>query len=286
MGSILRRVAHRFAEPVAQHLDRAVKREIAAYRQQIEELKVLQGRALAQRIAERRPLESLHEAEFKVFSQFGEDGILQYLAREAGIGRDEQVFIEFGVQHYAESNTRFLLLNNNWRGLILDASARNIESVRAEDIYWRHDLTAVAAWIDRDNIDRLILDAGFRGRIGLLSIDIDGNDYWVWDRIEVVEPVIVVVEWNSVYGPRPAVSIPYDRVRSRQRTPLAPLLGCLDRAFERRRAKGYALVGSNSAGNNLFSCAASVSGACAPQHREAYVESRFRDSRAAGSSIS
>jgi len=68
----------------------------------------------------------------------------------------------------------------------------------------------VHAWIDRDNINQLISNAGFSGDIGLLSVDIDGNDYWVWQAIDAVNPVIVAVEWNSVFGPEAAISIPYD----------------------------------------------------------------------------
>ena len=46
------------------------------------------------------------------------------------------------------------------------------------------------------------------GPIGILSIDIDGNDYWVWQRIEAVEPVIVIAEYNSVFGARQAITVP------------------------------------------------------------------------------
>src|SRR5207302_5091937 len=149
-------------------------------------------------------------AEFRVFSQFGEDGIIQYLIRRAQILRPLRSFVEFGVESYVESNTRFLLLNDNWCGLIMDGDAANIDAVKTSALYWRHDLTAKAAFIDRDNVDRLISSAGFSGEIGLLSIDIDGNDYWVWERVSEVNPVIVVVEYNSVFGQSRGVTVPYD----------------------------------------------------------------------------
>ena len=155
----------------------------------MENLMILQGRALALQNAERAPLKNLQDAEFKVFSQFGEDGILQYLIRETAILDNEQIFIEFGVQDYVESNTRFLLMNDHWKGLIIDGSKQNMDRVRAKDIYWRYNLTAVSAWIDRDNINQIIGDAGFRGDIGILSIDIDGNDYWVWEKLDIVNPL-------------------------------------------------------------------------------------------------
>lgn len=268
--------------PLVQHVDATISRSVAQQRQQLDDLLILQGRSLALQIADRAPLARLQDAEFKVFSQFGEDGILQYLARETGLSRSEQTFVEFGVQNYSESNTRFLLMNDHWRGLIIDGSREYIDSVRNQDLYWRHDLTAVAAWIDRDNIDRLIGDAGFSGDIGVLSIDIDGNDYWVWERIVVVNPVIVVVEWNSVFGPDHAISVPYDPAFQRQQAHHSCLYwGASIRAFEHLAAqRGYALLGSNTAANNLFFVRKDRLGRLQPRSaQEAYLESRFRDSR-------
>lgn len=268
--------------PVTQHVDAVMARSAAQQRQQLDDLLILQGRSLALQIADRAPLARLQDAEFKVFSQFGEDGILQYLARETGIRANEQSFVEFGVQNYSESNTRFLLMNDHWRGLIIDGSKEYIDSVRNQDLYWRHDLTAVAAWIDRDNINRLIGEAGFTGDIGLLSVDIDGNDYWVWERIDVVRPIIVVVEWNSVFGPDHAISVPYDPSFQRQQAHHSCLYwGASIRAFEHLAAqRGYALVGSNTAANNLFFVRQDRLGRLqALSSSDAYIESRFRDSR-------
>jgi hypothetical protein len=243
---------------------------------------ILQGRALALKNADSAPLKSLQDAEFKVFSQFGEDGILQYLVRETGITRPETSFVEFGVQNYSESNTRFLLMNDHWRGMIIDGSKEYMDYVRNQDIYWRHDLTAVNAWIDRDNINQLIGDAGFSGDIGVLSVDIDGNDYWVWERIEVVNPVIVVVEWNSVFGPEHAISVPYDPAFQRGDAHYSNLFwGASISAFVHlAERKGYALMGSNTVGNNLFFVRKDRIGRLQPLSvTDAYVESRFRDSR-------
>lgn len=274
--------------PVIQHLDAVIARSAAQQRQQLDDLLILQGRSLALSNAERAPLPRLQDAEFKVFSQFGEDGILQYLARETGLSRSEQTFVEFGVQNYSESNTRFLLMNDHWRGMIIDGSREYMESVRNQDLYWRHDLTAVDAWIDRDNINQLIGDAGFSGDIGLLSVDIDGNDYWVWERIDVVNPVIVVVEWNSVFGPDHAISVPYDPAFDRSRAHYSNLYwGASIRAFEHLAAqKGYALLGSNTVGNNLFFVRKDRLGRLTPlSSAAAYVESRFRDSRDASGKL-
>jgi hypothetical protein len=286
--SILSKLSSLVIESVARQVDVALSRSLGGLRRQNDDLLILQGRTLAQQNAQRAPFASLQEAEFKVFSQFGEDGILQYLVRETGIAPAERRFVEFGVQDYAESNTRFLLMNNQWQGLIIDGSKTYMDIVRNQDLYWRHDITAVDAWIDRDNINRLIGDAGFCDDIGLLSVDIDGNDYWVWERIDVVRPVIVAVEWNSVFGPRHKISIPYDPAFQREKAHYSCLYwGASIAAFEHLGArKGYSLLGSNSAGNNIFFVRNDRLGRLKPvPAAEAWVESRFRDSRDANGKL-
>jgi hypothetical protein len=227
-------------------------------------------------------LAGIQDAEFKVFSQFGEDGIIQYLVQRTEIPWDLRTFIEFGVESYEEANTRFLLTNNNWRGLIIDSDAANINKVRSSELAWRHELESVCAFVSAENVDGLISDAGFVGEIGLLSIDIDGNDYWVWKAISVVSPVIVVIEYNSVFGSDRAVTVPYDSAFVRRDAHYTNLYwGCSLRALALLgELKGYALVGSNSAGNNAFFVRCDhLNRLKAQAVREAYVESRFRESR-------
>jgi hypothetical protein len=284
----LSKIVRMIVDPISQQIDAVLSRSIVSPHQQMDNMMILQGRALALQNAARAPLHYLQDAEFKVFSQYGEDGILQYLIRETGLSRGEQIFVEFGVQNYLESNTRFLLMNDHWRGLIIDGSKTYMDSVRNQDLYWRHDLAAIDAWIDRDNINQLIGDAGFSGDIGILSVDIDGNDYWVWERIEVVNPVIVVVEWNSVFGPKHAISVPYDPVFQREKAHYSNLFwGASIAAFEYLAArKGFALLGSNTVGNNLFFVRYDRLGRLTPLSAvEGYVESRFRDSRDAAGKL-
>jgi hypothetical protein len=223
---------------------------------------------------------SLREAEFRVFSQWGEDGILQYLLGRVPITQD--FFVEFGVEDYREANTRFLLLNDNWAGLVLDGSPENVERIREERWFWRHDIAAEHVFVTRENIDGVLARHAPDPDIGLLSIDIDGNDYWVWEAITTVRPRIVVCEYNSVFGPDAAVSVPYAAAFDRTQAHSSNLywgasLAALCHLAER---KGYVLAGSNTAGNNAFfvrvDCAARIRAMSA---REAYVPSRFRESR-------
>jgi hypothetical protein len=247
----------------------------------LNDLMVLQGRTIANQ-NRMSIFDSLHDAEFKVFSQFGEDGIIQYLQQLVIKNESEKRFIEFGVENYLESNTRFLLVNNNWRGLVFDGSRENIESIKSQEFYWRNDLTAKNAWIDRDNINDLIKSEGFDGEIGILSVDIDGNDYWVWESIEVVNPIIVIVEWNSLFGDKAAISIPYSPSFQRTEAHFSNLYyGASIAAFHHLgEKKGYKLIGSNSAGNNLFFVREDRMGPLkAISPNDAYVESKIRESR-------
>jgi hypothetical protein len=248
----------------------------------MDDLKLLTGRLLANQV--RSSARSFRESEFKVFSQFGDDGIIQYLIARLEIPQELSTFVEFGVQDYSESNTRFLLLNDNWRGLVMDGDRGNIESIKVRDMYWRHDLTALCRWIDRDNINAILEESGFAGRIGILSIDIDGNDYWVWQRIESVRPVIVIAEYNSVFGAGQAITVPYDPAFNRTKAHYSNLYwgASLPALAGLGRSKGYAFIGANLAGNNAYFVDESYLGrggiaALTPQ--QGYVESRFRESR-------
>jgi hypothetical protein len=259
-----------------------------AARQRLEQLAMLNAKRLIADMKRCAAPQPLKDIEFKVFSQFGDDGIIQYLIHHAGIRRDEETFVEFGVEDYTESNTRFLLMNDNWRGLVLDGDPFNIRKIHRRPWFWRHDLIAVAAFIDRDNINELLGANGFRGRIGLLSIDIDGNDYWVWERIECVQPIIVVAEYNSVFGGERAVTVPYNPTFRRAAAhPSYLYWGCSIKALELLgRSKGYALVGSNSAGNNAYFVRRDrLAGLKEFSAAEAYVESRFRESRGPGGGL-
>ena len=224
-------------------------------------------------------IKSIHETEFRVFSQFGEDGIIQFLI--ANVGIPNKTFVEFGVEDYKESNTRFLLVNNNWSGLVIDGSAANIEKIKNDGIYWRHDLTPLNAFITKDNINSLIASR-FSGDIGLLSIDVDGNDYWIWEAINVVNPRIIICEYNSVFGGKHSISVPYREDFLRQNAHFSYLyfgasLGALSQLAEKR---GYFFVGSNSAGNNAFFVRKDVIGNIpVVSLGEGYVVSKFRESR-------
>jgi hypothetical protein len=217
-------------------------------------------------------------AEFRVFSQWGEDGIIQHLIQRVPIER--RVFVEFGVENYVESNTRFLLTNNHWSGLVMDGSQANIDYIKHDDIYWSCNLKAECAFIDRDNINQLLKSNGMVGDIGLLSVDIDGNDYWVWEAIDTVSPRIVICEYSSQFGPDAEVTTPYSPTFVRDlahhsRIYYGASISALTSLASR---KGYSLVAGNQAGNNIFFVRNDVIGDLqvrTPQ--DVYRRSQFRE---------
>jgi len=190
---------------------------------------------------------------FKVYSQNDEDGIIEEIFRR--IGTVNKTFIEFGVQNGLESNGHFLL-HKGWRGLWIDGGAeycREINTLFAKPIADKR-LTVLNAFITKDNINTLITQSGYDGGGGkspdLLSIDIDGNDWWVWKAIDRIEPRVVVIEYNGKFPPSFEYVMDYkaDYVWGGFDEHGASL-----KALERLgREKGYQLVGTNMNGVNAF----------------------------------
>jgi hypothetical protein len=260
---------------------------ISALEEKCARLQEALGRLEARQVQALQPA-SPQDAEYRVFSQWGEDGILDWLVSRVPIARER--FVEFGVEDYTEANTRFLLGNRNWSGLIFDGDPANIAAIRARSLYWQHDLAAEAAFITRENINGLLKMHGMQGDIGLLSIDIDGNDYWVWQAIEAVSPRIVVVEYNSRLGAARAVTVPYreDFDRRRMHHSMIYYGASLRALWKLGREKGYQLVCCNRNGNNAFFVRADVlpAGLRPASVEEAFVRAKFREARDALGNLS
>ena len=192
--------------------------------------------------------------EFKVYSQFGDDGIIQWLVNCLGLSRGGR-FIEFGVGDYFESNTHFLLVNNRWLGYIIDGDVENINTIKNSSIYWRFRLNAIQHFITKENIRDLLNMGGFN-KVELLHIDLDGNDYWILKELDLMllDPDILILEYNSLFGVERPISIPYDPHFYRKNAHFsgkyfgASLLALSLLA----ESKDYYFIGCNSAGNNAY----------------------------------
>jgi hypothetical protein len=200
----------------------------------------------------RPPTDRLEDVEFSIFSQFGEDGILQYLLRHVEV--PDTTFVEIGVGNYRESNTRFLVENDNWRGIAVNGDDTHARYILGSGLAWRHDVEPVQAFVTAENVDQLITGNGFTGDIGLLSIDVDGVDYWIWKAITSITPAIVVMEFNALFGPDSTVTVPYDpsfvdAESHYSRAHFGASLGALTHLGKER---GYQLVGVASNATNAF----------------------------------
>lgn len=233
----------------------AATTSVGAIRQvdeKLERMARLCGRIAADQVQRREQIDSLADVEFQVFSQFGEDGIIEWLV--ARLGLENTTFVEFGVENYLEANTRFLLLNRNWTGLVLDGSAANMDHLRSTATYWRNDIQADTAFITAENIRELLARNGFRGPLGILSIDLDGNDYWILKELGDLRPDLLILECNPVLGDRHAVTVAYDPAFERFRAHHSGLLfgASIVALRELAESRGYEFLGTCTNGLNAF----------------------------------
>lgn len=194
-----------------------------------------------------------------------------------------KTFIEFGVEDFLESNCRYLLMKDDWSGFVIDGSSRNIDRLKKSYFYWKYHLVAIDAFITKENVNDLLTESGFDDDLGILSIDIDGNDYFVLEAISTFKPRILICEYNAVFGAARKISVPYESEFFRTRKHYSNLYfgASLAAITYLANKKGYSLVGTNTAGvnafyvrNDLLNDKLEVLSA-----EDAYSPSKFRESR-------
>jgi hypothetical protein len=223
---------------------------IAPLRAELELIRLAVGSEAARAA---RAAATLREAEFRCYSQNGEDGIIQWLLARVPIA--DPYFVEFGVGDYHEANTRFLLQHDNWRGLILDSGSAHIRTVSRGELAWKYGIEARSAFITAENVKAVLGD---------VPVDL--------------RPRILVVEYNSVLGHSRPVAVPYDPAFNRFTAHYTIMYsGASIAAFCHWAATtGYRLVGANLAGNNAFFVRDDVAGALpALTAEEGWVGARF-----------
>jgi hypothetical protein len=206
--------------------------------------------------SDKKEIMSLSDTGFRVFSQHDEDGILLFIF--SIIGTVNKKCVEICAGNGMECNTANLIINHRWTALLMDGNKSNIE--KATGFYKKNKNTQfwpptiVHAWITKENINELILNNGFEGEVDLLSLDIDGNDYWIWKEIEVIKPRVVVLEYNHLLGPDKSLTVPYNPEFVAEFTQYgSDYAGASLAAFIKLgRSKGYRLVGTNTIGTNAF----------------------------------
>lgn len=192
-------------------------------------------------------------AEYKVSSQNGEDGILLYIFSKIGV--TNRITIEFGVGDGSQCNSLNLIVNFGFRGLFIEANSEDVG--RGKKLLEQNGVTDHKfqnSFVTTENINELFESNGISGEIDLLNIDIDGNDYWIWECIEKVNPRVVVLEYNSSFGPKASLTVPYKADFNRWNfDPSGWYHGASLTALTKLgEKKGYDLVACDSFGVNAF----------------------------------
>ncbi|WP_316797815.1 hypothetical protein [Pedobacter frigidisoli] len=197
-----------------------------------------------------------NEVGFRKYSQNSEDGILLFIF--SIIGTTNKKIVELCASDGIECNAANLIINHGWQGLLFDGNAEAIE--KGKKFYRSHPdtftlpPTFVNAWVTKNNVNELIARHDYAGQIDLLSIDMDGVDYWIWDSITVIKPRVVVVEVQCILGTSYSVTVPYnDNFKTEFIDGFGVYSGASINAFIKLASKkGYKLVGVEKYGFNAF----------------------------------
>ena len=222
------------------------------FNDEIQKELVIKAKLLSLKNKNLKKIKDLSEVEFQVYSQWGEDGIIDWLVNKSP--DIPKSFLEIGTENYKESNTRFLLINKNWDGFIIEADKSSVKDIKSQRIYWRHNLTIENTFISQNNINTIIKKNNIPRKLGLLSLDIDGVDYWILKKLSVLDPSIIICEYNSLFGQKKAITVPYKNNYIRSNEHFSNLFyGASIRAFiNLLKKRNYFFIGTNSAGNNAF----------------------------------
>jgi hypothetical protein len=189
--------------------------------------------------------ERLTARRFRLHSQNQEDGLLWTLFHETGV--EHAKFVELG-SGASGGNAAMFAAECGWTGLMVEGNKGSAEYAGRRF----PNVTAVCAWITPESINQLLEQYGYTGEVDLLSLDIDGNDYWVWDALTACRARVVVLEYNSMFGPDRAVTIPYDPAFNRRDHRFCYFGASLTALTRLSARKGYRLVAVEPTGVNAF----------------------------------
>ena len=197
--------------------------------------------------------QNLWDAEVKVYSQWGEDGILDYLCEMLQISKPN--VLEIGAGNFSECNSRFLAENRNSNVFAVDGREDLISSIDLNPLKWKSHIFGQIIWVTPNNVNEIIRNARENiGELDIFSLDLDGNDFWILSASEINQVKIVVVEYNPLFGFNKAVSVPRDDQFDRRKKHHSCLYyGASIKAFNYLlMSKGFEFVGTNRVGNNAF----------------------------------
>ena len=202
---------------------------------------------------------NLWDAEVRVFSQWGEDGILDYLCEILSISRPK--VLEIGAGDFTECNSRFLGENRNAKITLIDNRADLLKKVNDQDLRWKTYLEAERTWVTTSNVGEIVnrSRAQMYG-IDILSLDLDGNDYWILDAINLQGISVIIVEYNALFGGRAHVTVPIQEDFDRSTSHFSwKYYGASLPAFvDLLSRRGFEFIGTNRPMTNAFFVSASM----------------------------
>jgi len=228
----------------------------------------------------RAALPELKDTYMRAFSQNGEDGVLLFLF--SVLGTTSRVAVEICAGDGIQCNTANLIVNHGWDGLLVDGNPSLVE--RGRKFYSRCPDTFSSPpiflneWVTAENVNDLVIDSGIGVDVDLLSLDLDGVDYWVWKELDIISPRVVVLEYQDIWGPDVAKTVPYRPDFTGD--PAFNYQGASLLAFVKlARSKGYRLVGTERLGFNAFFVRDDVGPDVIPEidHRQCFSHRKVRE---------
>ena len=222
--------------------------------------KVLTGQgAIHAMLSRSSQFKRLWDAEVRIYSQWGEDGILAYLCWSLDLVKPN--VIEFGAGDFSECNSRFLAECFNANVVAVDALQELETNNLGNDLHWKTHFTTLVHWITPEQAAAdLSYARNLLGVVDIISLDIDGNDYWVMENLDLDTVSIVVVEYNALFGSTASVTVPQNDKFSRSEAHFSNLYwgASLNAWISLMNGKGFSFVGTNLAGNNAFFIASNL----------------------------
>ena len=253
MKALISKIAQKIASKISLEFEKTL--DIESFNQQIQ-LSV-KNQWLQWRLAGVSPYTRIQEAGFRCYSQFEEDGIILYLLTM--IGADDLTVAEMCCGNGKECMPTNLILNHGYKGFLFDGSEENINTatkffnLKKDCLLIKPELTH--SWITIDNVNELLVHSGCPRDVDLFSLDIDGNDYWIWEAIDAISPKVCCFETNDIIPSDNSLTIPYDpnfdcwsqppELHDFRSVSLAAMVKLSKR-------KGYRLIGSHRHGFNVF----------------------------------
>ena len=222
------------------------------------------------KLAGLKPYEKIAEAGFRCYSQFEEDGIILYVLSMIGVKTKKVVEMCCGSGD--ECMATNLILNHGFDAYLFDGNPENINRAKAffgsKKDCLLYSPTLRSGWITVENVNELLTEAGCAGEVDLFSLDIDGNDYWVWKAITAISPRLIVFETHNIIPDNLSLTIEYQ-----------PDFDCWSKTGPEQdyrsvslaamvkvsKSKGYRLIGAHRHGFNVFFLRDDVGQDCFPE---------------------